>query len=301
MKKLIVLFTSLLSIFAFSACSNTAEKPDSDDESDNETTDEETEETVALPEGPLAIAEFDLGDVSHDLAVGDFALAPSESNIVDEITDTDSDYTYLSYYAVEVLEVSDASAKVKDTWGSSEPYEIDNSLLIPLKGGSTPAVGDVVLTWHQDISSLTRALVIEAGDEPKVAYLDPYWTGADTLPAGSYVVINEGDVGSAVVCKNEYDGWEPQTVLLDAGDQYLVQAWADVVYVQDKAGCSNLPLAPVVAEGDTVYVAPFGELEEGTVTSVDDRNGLVYVEYEFAGEMEEEKFPYGEIATELPQ
>jgi hypothetical protein len=304
MKKLLVLFGSLLSIFAFSACTETAEKPDMDEASDKEEVAEEAEtpeEEPAMPEGPLSIDDLGLGEVSHNLEVGDFALAPSASNIMDEISDEDSDYTYLSYYAVEVLEVSDTSAKVKDTWGSEDPYEVDNSLIVPLKSSSPPAVGEVVLTWHQDISSLTRGLVLESGDEPKVAYLDAYWTGADTLPAGSFTVIDEGGVGSVVACKNDYDGWEPVTVLLDTGDQYLVQAWADVVEIKDKAECSNIPLVPAIAEGDTVYVAPFGELEEGTVTSIDDRNGLVYVEYEWAGETEEEKFPYGEIATELPQ
>lgn len=259
-----------------------------------------TEETAA-PE-MLAAGENTLGFPSSDtdLVAGDHAFTP-DYDTATKLKTKGGDVTYINYNFVEVVTPGDLETTVKDSWGSEgkKEYVVPNSFMIPVPKGAKASKGDIVITpW---VTSMMRALVTE-GDKtttPKVTWIEDV-EDIKKIDADTFVVLSkEWQGGTTVACKGDGSDYELATLISMVGDDILASGWANSPKIYSKSKCKAVPIAPSVKEGDTVYIAPFGTFEAGTVKAVKADDGKVVVEYEFAGEMKEEKFTFGDILLSL--
>lgn len=239
---------------------------------------------------------LDFPSSTLEAEVDDYVLAPTRAALDEAATEGVDNVTFI-YYMAEVAEVGETASVLTEI---NEEVTIPNGVIIPIPAGQTAAVGDTVLTWWQSGSGLTRAYVVEGGTatEPMVSYLDVGTLGEDEpeqLIADSFVVITDPwQAGTSIAVKNgsEFDHYQ---VLKVSGDQVLVSGFAGSLEVVSKTDAVTMPLKPVVSVGDTVSVPFIGSYSEGTVTAVDDVNGTVDVEVEWAGDKETDTYAYGSV------
>lgn len=239
---------------------------------------------------------LDFPSSTLEAEVGDYVLAPTRAALDEAATEGVDNATFI-YYMAEVAEVGETASVLTEI---VDDVTIPNGMIVPIPAGQTAAVGDTVLTWWQSGSGLTRAYVVAGGTatEPMVSYLDVGTLGEDEpeqLKADSFVVITDPwQAGTSIAVKNgsEFDHYQ---VLKVSGDQVLVSGFAGSLEVVSKTGAVTMPLKPVVSVGDTVSVPFIGSYSEGTVTAIDDVNGTVDVEVEWAGDLETDTYAYGSV------
>ncbi|MBI4407040.1 MAG: hypothetical protein HY565_00890 [Candidatus Kerfeldbacteria bacterium] len=263
------------------------------------TTPTNTDTTVAVVDtaviDPTAMP-VDFPNSTLDAEFGDYVLAPTRAALDEAATEGVENGTFI-YYMAKVAEVGETASVLTEI---NEEVTIPNGVIIPIPAGQTAAVGDTVLTWWQSGSGMSRAYVVEGGTatEPMVRYLD---TGffedeePEQLESDSFVVITDPmQAGASIGVKNgsEYDHYQ---VLNVSGDQVLVSGFAGSLKVVDTADVVTMPIKPSVSVGDAVSVPFIGSYTKGTVTAVDDANGTVDVEVDWAGEPEVDTYPYGDV------
>ncbi len=239
---------------------------------------------------------LDFPNSTLDAEFGDYVLAPSRASLDEAATEGVENGTFI-FYMAEVAEVGAIASVLTEI---NTEVTIPNGVIIPIPSGQSAAVGDTVLTWWQSGSGITRGYVVAGGTatEPMVRYLDTGFFEDDEpeqLAADSFVVITDPwQAGTSIAVKagSEYDHYQ---ILKVSGDQVLVSGFASSLEVVDKADVVTMPIKPVLSVGDAVSVPFIGSYSEGVVTAVDDANGTVDVEVEWAGEPEVDTYPYGDV------
>ena len=275
----------------------------------------EPAKTSAQPESPTARPDpgarpagavpFDFPAVSTRSKAGDFVLAPSKGWI-EEAFERGADKQPFIFYGAWMQEPGDKESKLKTLPG--QPVTIPNALIIPVGGGETAKVGDVVLTAWASGSGMQRAIVVAGGSPtaPNVRYLDldlesPSGWGKkeDTLKENTFHVLKKpGEPGTTVACKEgaKTTRW---VVVNETDAKLLGVGFAGKVKVHSKKACKPLPIAPKVAAGDGVWVPVIGVYTEAKVTKVDPTIGRVWAKHGFGGKDTDEAFAFTNVAPEL--
>jgi len=273
---------------------------------------EETEESISHAPGEIPL---DFAPMATTAQTGEYVLAPS-SYFIESMFEDYENYASLStvIYSQQMVTPGEFESEVESPF---ESYTAPNSLIIPLAKGATAEPGDMVLTWWQTGSGMQRAYVVEGGTptEPKVLYLDldydnpstdefgtPISQLVDQLEADSFVNLTDAPefAPGKTVAINEGSEYGHYIVVASSGEQLLLNGFAGSYSVANIADAIELPLLPSVTVGDTVYYSEFGAMNPGgVVTKVDTEIGRVFVEYEFAGSMEETAFAFGDIVSNL--
>lgn len=304
MKKITISSFILLTLLAFTACSNaeneeitSPEEVKTTAESGDTTTAEKPEATKSTP-GQIHL------DFPDNLAVsaktGEYILAPSKSTIDTAISEKNKGAVVI-FHNAEMLTPGDKESKIKDLVGNESM--MPNSLIIPIKTAQSVTPGDIVLTWWQSGSGMTRAIVVEGGTPtaPNIRYLDiSIETDVETLKPNSFHKLSEPfEPGTTVAVK---DGTEylSETVINISGEKVLTSGFAGVMYVRNKADSTPVPVKPDLKVGDKVYAPIIGSFRESVIKSIDASIGMVEVEYEWGGQKSTEKIPFGDILSTLP-
>jgi hypothetical protein len=262
------------------------------------------EETTAAAPGEIP---YDYPTVATTAQAGDIVLAPSRDFLDAAFEDPSS--TFIFYDAA--MATPGAVESTIET--PFESVQMPNSLIIPIEGGQTAEPGDIILTWWQTGSGMQRAMVVEGGtpDAPRVMYLDLDWDNPATTDDGTPIAQAEYDIeadtfhvlseagapGTAVAYKEAGSSEYSHGIVINrTASQVLVSGFAGQLAVADAANVVDLPIEPVVAVGDSVWVPVIGTFSEGTVTEVNTETGRVTVEYDFAGSSETALFPFGDVA-----
>ncbi|MDP3970654.1 MAG: hypothetical protein Q8P90_03055 [bacterium] len=322
---LILVVTFIITTVLFAGCTTKTPEVSNDtstnvvsDVEDNDVADDAMEIDVADEEDVDAeeisiTAEpgespFDFPTVATTAEAGDYVLTPSRVWLDDAFAEGPDNVTFI-FYSATMEEPGDVESKVSSV---GTPFTMPNSMIIPLESGQTAEPGDVLLSWWQSGSGMMRAYVVEGGttESPMVRYLDldldnpatnddgsPIAEREEQLEVNSFHIL-EGEYapGSSVAVKNgsEYDHYQ---VVSEADGKLLVIGFAGRMNVVEKADSVAMPIIPDVAVGDSVMVPLYGSYDPGTVTSIDDAVGRVFVEYEFAGQTEEAGYAYGDVIS----
>lgn len=322
MKKLTTLM--LISILSLSllACEkqSTTDQEDTDtqeevvtttttDEEEAETETEEGAETEEGEEETMEITERSPGEIPFDYPVvanttaktEEYVLAPSNSSINDAFKDEDQRTTMIFYHR-KMLEPGANESKIEEY---SSEVNIPNSVIIPLPTGETAQPGDIILTWWQTGSGMTRAIVV-ANEEstessPMVKYLDlSFDYEPEKIKENSFhVLTQEMEPGTAVAVKDG-DEYQHEIIINVSGDNVLTSGFASILKVRNKTDLIPVPIKPSVNIGDKVHIPILGTFKEGIVLEVDESNGRVKVEYEWAGTSSQELFGFGDVIKDLP-
>lgn len=272
----------------------------------------DTEPTAPAEEETPAVAAageipYDYPTVATTAQAGDIVLAPSRDFLDEAFEDPSSTFIF---YNAEMATPGAVESTIETPF---ESVQMPNSLIIPIEGGQTAEPGDVILTWWQTGSGMQRAMVVEGGtpEAPRVMYLDLDWdnpaTEDDGTPIGQakydleadtfHILSEEGAPGTAVAYHSEGSSDFSHGIVINrTADQVLVSGFAGQLEVVDAADVVDLPIVPVVAIGDSVWVPVIGTFDTGTVTDIDTASGRVTVEYDFAGSTETALFAFGDVA-----
>lgn len=271
---------------------------------DNTTTDNDSS-NVVTDQGPQpGEVPFDFPMVGTDAVAGEYVLAPSYDFIEDAWEDVAEDITpSFIFYSATMVEPGDVESKLSQI---SDDVMIPNSLIIRIPAGQEAHVGDMVLTWWQSGSGMERGIVVDDTDptQPVVVYLDAsydeFGEDEEQLEANSFVVLtSDWQPGTQIAYEGDYD-FEQWTVLRVEGDKVLAKGWAGSTKVLEKSKCTPIPVTMDVAVGDVIQIPYIGSYQEGTVIKVDAAKARVWVETEWAGDIEEEAVCIGDITTGLP-
>lgn len=207
------------------------------------------------------------------------------------------------YYAAKMVTPGTNTSEIETL--SGEKMTAPNSLIIPIPKSAKAKKGDVVLTWWQAGSGMSRAIVVGGSEtEPEVLYFDREYNPenkAEKLMPNSFVKLSSGDqAGATIACKTpEEQDFTRYQLVNSTSDTVLLLGWAGKMTVMKKADCATLPTTPTAKVGDSVYFPLYGKFDLGTVTKVDEAIGRVTVKYKFAGQNEETMVPFGDIATQF--
>ncbi|MBI4975343.1 hypothetical protein HZC20_01570 [Candidatus Peregrinibacteria bacterium] len=227
---------------------------------------------------------------------GDYVLVPSSSTIKSSLEKGGKDTVFI-FYAAKMVEPGSKESKVEDLTG--DKFSAPNALIVPIKSGETAAKGDLVLTWWQSGSGMTKGFVTEAGKTPKVVYSDGSTKGEDTLKENTFhKLTGELEAGATVAAK---DGsfFNHGVVINVSGDKVLVNGFAGFMTVYNKSDVTPMPVKLEVKAGDKVMAPVIGSYKEVTVKSVKADKGQFEGEYDWAGEKTTETFYFGEVISKL--
>lgn len=265
--------------------------------------------TVIMPSGEEQKTVPAPGQIAYDYPVQSVTTAKTGEYVlaiprvwVEQSFENPSTAVFI-YYAAKMVNPGTNESEIETL--SGEKMTAPNSLIIPLKDGTKAKKGDVVLTWWQTGSGMSRAIVVGGSEtEPEVLYLDREYNPADAaekLTPNSFVTLTSPDqAGTTIACKagDEQDFTRYQLVN-STNDRVLLLGWAGKMIAMKKSDCATLPIVPNVKTGDNVYFPQYGKFELGTVTKVDAAIGRVTIKYTFAGKSEESMMPFGDIATQF--
>ncbi len=289
-KKLLSFLAIMLLTFTLSACGSNNDAPVEDDSEKVE--EEVVEEEIPTPDpGTVPV---DYPTVSVEAKEGDKVFTTKKEELDEAFATNEGDSLYLSFYEGTMVTPGEVESTVNIF---EEEQVLPNSLIISVEPGQSAKEGGMVLTsWA---GSMTRGYVKEGGTEPKITYLD-YFGEIETLEANSFNLLSEDWApGSKMACKDESDNYSLKTVVNVSGDKILTLGWANSLEVEEESNCKAIPSNPNASVGDTVWIAPVSTYQEGTVTEVDETNGMLLVEYTWI-DTEEDKFAYGTVLTEAP-
>jgi hypothetical protein len=235
---------------------------------------------------------------------GDFVLAPSKGWI-EEAFAKGADKQPFIFYGAWMLEPGEKASVLRTLPG--QRVTIPNAMIIPVGTGESAKTGDIVLTAWASGSGMQRAIVVGgAPAEPSVRYLDleldsPSGWGKkeDTLKPNTFHVLTKaGEPGTTVACK-EGERHTRFVIVTEADGKLLGVGFAGKMKVLPRATCKNVPIAPKVKVGDTVFVPVIGAFTEAKVTKVDEKIGRVWVKHEFGGQDTDEAFAFTNVLPSL--
>lgn len=236
---------------------------------------------------------------------GDYVLAPSYNWIKDAAekgVETTSFIWYVQKMAMPGKEDSELQFL-------QERHKVPNAYIIPIPPKQTAKKGDIVLTWWQTGSGMQRAIVVEDADpsRPVVRYLDIAYDnpaksrdGSTTigkmdeqLVPDSFVKLKVWDPGTRVSIQAGANQ-RVATIISIAGASVLVLETGNKLAVYPKTACQAAPLVLKVSAGDRVKAPRYGQNFAGaTVTSIDERNGRVFLRFD--GDKEDKAIAFGEL------
>ena len=254
---------------------------------------------------PVKFPFADFPKVGTTAKAGEYVLAPSYNWIKDAAekgTDTVSFIWYVQKMATPDKENSELQFL-------QERRKVPNAYIIAIPPKQTAKKGDIVLTWWQTGSGMQRAIVVDDADpsRPIVRYLDIAYDnpaksrdGSTTigkmderLVPDSFVKLKTWDSGTTVAVQ---DGANQKAakVIQVSGDKVLVMETGGKLKVVAKKNCQPVPLVPDVKAGDRVKAPRYGtNFAAATVSSVDGRNGRVFVRFD--GDSKDEAIAFGNI------
>lgn len=212
------------------------------------------------------------------------------------------------FYAATMDKPGSVESSIKSLMGESQL--MPNSLIIPLKRGQKAKVGDLLLSWWQSGSGLSRAIVVKGGtpQSPRVLYLDMDLDNPakiaqkeDTLKPDSFHALNQPFEPGTSVAVREGSRWKHAQVIRVEGKQVLLLGFAGRVTVAAKSDCVGLPVRPPGLKPGTLVMAKnaYGMIEPAKVVRVDARIGRVFVE--FTGGLKKTLgVAFGDLTVKLP-
>ena len=254
---------------------------------------------------PVKFPFPDFPRVAVAAKAGDYVLAPSY-NWIKDAAEKGVETTSFIWYVQKMAAPGKEDSELQFL---QERHKVPNAYIIPIPQKQTAKKGDIILTWWQTGSGMQRAIVVDDSDpsRPIVRYLDIAYNnpaksrdGSTTigrmderLIPDSFVRLKSWDPGTRVAIKvgaNQKAG----TVIRGAGTGVLVLEAGNKLTVYPKSNCESVPLRPNVSVGDRVKAPRYGQSFAGaTVSSVDMRNGRVFVRFD--GGKEDEAIAFGDV------
>ncbi len=315
MKKNILIPLMYLFIAVFAACGGGGKEETTEEtttDSTEATTDTPEEQTTEVKKLEVGMTPFDFPTVKTIAKEGEYVLCPSYKMWTDKIAKDDPTKETYIFYTAEMNAPGEVESQVKFTFDGEQM--MPNAMLIPIPKGQTAKVGDIVLTWWQTGSGMQRAIVTEAANpaEPTVRYLDLSWTNPAKdsksgkgigqteykLKPDSFVQLANFAPGSTIAAKAN-GKWNSVQVVSIAEGKVLTIGFAGKMAVYDRKDCMAIPQKINVKAGDKVKAVFVGSYKDATVSSVDEKMGVVFVKFENMGD-KEEPVSFGEITTTLP-
>lgn len=303
--------SALISVTIFvSACNERAPRNDGKDP-DPEPTASVARSADPEPLEPAPGAQREAGAVPFEFPAvkprskqGDFVLAPSKGWI-EEAFAKGADKQPFIFYGAWMLEPGEKASTIRTLPG--QRVTIPNAMIIPVGAGETAKPGDIVLTAWSSGSGMQRAMVVGGTPkEPSVRYLDleldsPSGWGKkeDALKENTFHVLSKpGEPGTTVACK-EGERHTRFVIVAEADGKLLGVGFAGKMKVLPRASCKNVPIAPKLKVGDTVFVPVIGSYTEAKVTKLDEKIGRVWAKHEFGGKDKDEAFAFTNVLPSL--
>lgn len=254
---------------------------------------------------PVKFPFADFPKVGTTAKAGDYVLAPSYNWIKDAAEKGTETVSFIWY----VQKMATPDQENSELQFLQERRKVPNAYIIAIPPKQSAKKGDIVLTWWQTGSGMQRAIVVEDADptRPIVRYLDIAYDnpaksrdGSTTigkmderLVPDSFVKLKTWDSGTTVAVQ---DGANQKAakVIQVSGDKVLVMESGGKLKVVAKKNCQPVPLAPEVKAGDRVKAPRYGtNFAAATVSSVDARNGRVFVRFD--GDNKDEAIAFGNV------
>lgn len=279
----------IIFILSIASCKNSSNENNNNSDTDSVSVNTE------VSDNKTGKIHLDFPAVSTTAKAGDYVLAPSLSFLEDALSGEGSTFVFYSRKCVEVGEKTSLLEEI------GKQVEIPNSLIVPIPAGETVSNGDIVLTWWQSGSGMTRAIITDAtnAESPKAIYLDIDDIEEEQLQSNTFTKItSELQAGTSIAYKdgNQYNHYQ---VIRIEGSKVLAMGWAGKLSVLDKSGCIAIPVNPELEKGEKVQVPNIGSYTNGTVKKYDKKTGRAIVEIEFAGQKDEISVPTGDIAKNI--
>lgn len=307
MKKLIAL--TFLAIF-MAACggANTANNsaPANSANTVNSTNKQTAAATPTIDPNMQATFPFkDFPAVETTAKAGEVVLVPSY-NWLQEANVKGADKVTMIWYDQTMSAPDKEMSEVKFM---SDTRKVPNAYIVAIPPGGTAKKGDIVLTWWQSGSGLSRAIVVDDAtpSEPVVRYLDIDYDNPaksrdgkttigqmeEKLKPNTFVKINAPfDPGTMIACQEGADQ-KPAQVIRVAGEKVFVNGFAGKIAVLDKSRCTPFPLTSSAKAGEKVKAVWVNSLKEGTVTKVDPAIGRVFIKFDV--DSKEKAVSFGEV------
>lgn len=244
---------------------------------------------------------FDFPVVNTTSKAGEYVLCPSKTFIEDAWSEGEENSTFI-FYSRTMVTPENSESIVKEI---AEDVKIPNSLIIPIAANQEVKKGDIVLTWWQSGSGMSRAIVVDDSNpkEPKVRYLDleyeHYGETEDILKPNSFAKITEMlQPGTAIAYKDDYYMNHVQVIRVE-GDKVLTLGWAGRLKVLDKSECHPIPVNLDLKKSDKVQVPYIGSYTNGVINKYDANIGRAWITIEFGGQEKEIVVSIGDIAKDL--
>ena len=254
---------------------------------------------------PVKFPFTDFPKIGTTAKAGDYVLAPSYNWIKDAAEKGTEAFSFIWY----VQKMATPDKENSELQFLQERRKIPNAYIIAIPPKQTAKKGDIVLTWWQTGSGMQRAIVVDDADpsRPIVRYLDIAYDnpaksrdGSTTigkmderLVPDSFVKLKAWDAGTTVAVQ---DGANQKSakVIQVSGDKVLVMESGGKLKVVSKKNCQAVTLVPNSKAGDRVKAPRYGtNFAAATVSSVDARNGRVFVRFE--GDKEDKAIAFGDI------
>lgn len=254
---------------------------------------------------PVKFPFADFPAVGTTAKVGDYVLAPSYNWIKDAAEKGTENVSFIWY----VQKMATPDQENSELQFLSERRKVPNAYIVAIPPQQTAKKGDVVLTWWQTGSGMQRAIVVDDSDpaRPVVRYLDIAYDnparsrdGSTTigkmderLVPDSFVKLKAWDSGTTVAAQ---DGANQKVakVIRVAGNSVLTLDSAGKLKVFPKQNCRPAPVTATVSAGERIKAPRYGQtFASATVSSVDPRNGRVFVRFD--GDNKDEAIAFGNI------
>jgi len=246
----------------------------------------------------------DFPKVGTTAKAGDYVLAPSY-NWIKDAAEKGMDSTRFIWYVQKMATPDKENSELQFL---SERRKIPNPYIIAIPPKQIAKKGDIVLTWWQSGSGMQRAIVVDDTDPsaPVVRYLDIEYDNPAKSRDGSTTIgkmdqkilpdtffkLKEWDAGT-IIAVQDGANLKKAHVIRVAGDKVLALGNSKL-QVYSKASCRPVPLVPNVKEGDRVKAPRYGiNFANATVSSVDTRNGRVFVKFD--GDNKDEAIAFGSV------
>lgn len=253
---------------------------------------------------PVKFPFADFPKVGTTAKAGDYVLAPSYNWIKDAV-EKGMDSTRFIWYTQKMATPDKENSELQFL---SERRKIPNPYIIAIPPKQTAKKGDIVLTWWQSGSGMQRAIVVDDTDTsaPVVRYLDIDYDnpaksrdGSTTIGKmdqkilpDSFVKLKEWDAGT-IIAVQDGANLKKVHVIRVAGDKVLALGNSKL-QIYSKASCRPVPLVPNVQAGERVKAPRHGMIfASATVSSVDTRNGRVFVRFD--GDNKDEAIAFGSV------
>ncbi len=248
-------------------------------------------------------AEF--ARVETTAQTGEYILCPSYTWIEDA-AEKGADSTSFIWYQQKMAA---PGAELSEVEFLSERQKVPNAYIIAIPSKQTAQTGDIVLTWWQSGSGMSRAIVVDDKDPaaPVVRYLDIDYDNPaksrdgqttigrmdEKLKADSFFKIKEWDSGTSVGVQDGANLKFAHLIRI-VGDKALVLEGVGNLKVYPKSLCTAAPVAPGVKAGDKVKAPRYGtSFQEATVARVEARIGRVFVKFD--GSSDEKAIAFGDV------